>query len=216
MLHLPPLSSVYLPSTSIMFCSPHGFSPTSRFSPDILSSKITWTHCSFHSPEPGHLTDSFLSLSSPLHPLSSDIRGWIFEPSMIPQEAKKFFASNTLSVMSQMEDFPCIMDGLLHPSCLHPVPDSSSSNHERMNGYSSCLLWILSDLLSGSFIHAVPRHEVPGELEVAYSPVQLQDAGVYYARYIGGNTFTSAYTRLIVRRKLLCLDLYFKIILWWS
>ncbi|XP_019372578.1 PREDICTED: angiopoietin-1 receptor [Gavialis gangeticus] len=53
---------------------------------------------------------------------------------------------------------------------------------------------------NGSFIHSVPRHEVPGELEVSYSSVQLQDAGVYYARYIGGNTFTSAYTRLIVRR----------------
>ncbi|XP_065519980.1 angiopoietin-1 receptor isoform X2 [Lathamus discolor] len=53
---------------------------------------------------------------------------------------------------------------------------------------------------NGSFIHSVPRHEVPGELEVSYSQVQPQDAGVYSARYIGGNLFTSAYTRLIVRR----------------
>ncbi|XP_062455142.1 angiopoietin-1 receptor isoform X2 [Rhea pennata] len=53
---------------------------------------------------------------------------------------------------------------------------------------------------NGSFIHSVPRHEVPGELEVSCSHVQPQDAGVYSARYIGGNLFTSAYTRLIVRR----------------
>ncbi|KAM9138440.1 angiopoietin-1 receptor isoform 8-T8 [Pangshura tecta] len=53
---------------------------------------------------------------------------------------------------------------------------------------------------NGSFIHSVPRHEVPNVLEVTYSEVLLQDAGVYSARYIGGNTFTSAYTRLIVRR----------------
>ncbi|KAI6058481.1 Angiopoietin-1 receptor [Aix galericulata] len=53
---------------------------------------------------------------------------------------------------------------------------------------------------NGSFIHSVPRHEVPGELEVSYPHVQPQDAGVYSARYIGGNLFTSAYTRLIVRR----------------
>ncbi|XP_039589193.1 angiopoietin-1 receptor isoform X2 [Passer montanus] len=53
---------------------------------------------------------------------------------------------------------------------------------------------------NGSFIHSVPRHEVPGELEVSYTQVQPQDAGVYSARYIGGDRFTSAYTRLIVRR----------------
>ncbi|XP_005061162.1 PREDICTED: angiopoietin-1 receptor isoform X2 [Ficedula albicollis] len=53
---------------------------------------------------------------------------------------------------------------------------------------------------NGSFIHSVPRHEVPGELEVSYPQVQPQDAGIYSARYIGGNLFTSAYTRLIVRR----------------
>ncbi|NXT14705.1 TIE2 protein, partial [Prunella fulvescens] len=53
---------------------------------------------------------------------------------------------------------------------------------------------------NGSFIHSVPRHEVPGELEVSYPQVQPQDAGVYSARYIGGNLFTSAYTRLIVTR----------------
>ncbi|XP_017941635.1 angiopoietin-1 receptor isoform X2 [Manacus vitellinus] len=53
---------------------------------------------------------------------------------------------------------------------------------------------------NGSFIHSVPRHEVPGELEVSYPQVQPHDAGVYSARYIGGNLFTTAYTRLIVRR----------------
>nr|XP_014431078.1 angiopoietin-1 receptor isoform X3 [Pelodiscus sinensis] len=53
---------------------------------------------------------------------------------------------------------------------------------------------------NGSFFHSVPRHEVPNVLEVTYSQAQLQDAGVYSARYIGGNHFTSAYTRLIVRR----------------
>ncbi|XP_064355999.1 angiopoietin-1 receptor-like isoform X1 [Dromaius novaehollandiae] len=55
---------------------------------------------------------------------------------------------------------------------------------------------------NGSFIHSVPRHEVPGELQVSYSQVQPQDAGIYSARYIGGNLFTSAYTRLIVRLSL--------------
>ncbi|XP_050185320.1 angiopoietin-1 receptor isoform X1 [Myiozetetes cayanensis] len=50
---------------------------------------------------------------------------------------------------------------------------------------------------NGSFIHSVPRHEVPGELEVSYPQVQPHDAGVYSARYIGGNLFTTAYTRLI-------------------
>uniref|UniRef100_A0A674KDY3 receptor protein-tyrosine kinase n=1 Tax=Terrapene triunguis TaxID=2587831 RepID=A0A674KDY3_9SAUR len=54
---------------------------------------------------------------------------------------------------------------------------------------------------NGSFIHSVPRHEVPNVLEVTCSEALLQDAGVYSARYIGGNTFTTAYTRLIVRRK---------------
>ncbi|XP_056370824.1 angiopoietin-1 receptor isoform X2 [Oenanthe melanoleuca] len=53
---------------------------------------------------------------------------------------------------------------------------------------------------NGSFIHSVPRHEVPGELEVSYPQVQPQDAGIYSARYIGGSPLTSAYTRLIVRR----------------
>ncbi|XP_026502253.1 angiopoietin-1 receptor [Terrapene carolina triunguis] len=52
---------------------------------------------------------------------------------------------------------------------------------------------------NGSFIHSVPRHEVPNVLEVTCSEALLQDAGVYSARYIGGNTFTTAYTRLIVR-----------------
>ncbi|KAM6182375.1 angiopoietin-1 receptor isoform 4-T4 [Erethizon dorsatum] len=53
---------------------------------------------------------------------------------------------------------------------------------------------------NGSFIHSVPRHEVPDILEVRLPHAQPQDAGVYSARYIGGNLFTSAFTRLIVRR----------------
>ena len=53
----------------------------------------------------------------------------------------------------------------------------------------------------GSFIHSVPRHEVPDILEVHLPHAQPQDAGVYSARYIGGNLFTSAFTRLIVRSK---------------
>ncbi|XP_041507718.1 angiopoietin-1 receptor isoform X2 [Microtus oregoni] len=53
---------------------------------------------------------------------------------------------------------------------------------------------------NGSFIHSVPRHEVPEILEVNLPHAQPQDAGVYSARYIGGNLFTSAFTRLIVRR----------------
>ncbi|XP_035877422.1 angiopoietin-1 receptor isoform X3 [Phyllostomus discolor] len=53
---------------------------------------------------------------------------------------------------------------------------------------------------NGSFIHSVPRHEVPDILEVHLPHAQPQDAGVYSARYIGGNLFTSAFTRLIVRR----------------
>jgi hypothetical protein len=56
-------------------------------------------------------------------------------------------------------------------------------------------------LLPGSFIHSVPRHEVPDILEVHLPHAQPQDAGVYSARYIGGNLFTSAFTRLIVRSK---------------
>lgn len=55
--------------------------------------------------------------------------------------------------------------------------------------------------LTGSFIHSVPRHEVPDILEVQVPHAQPQDAGVYSARYIGGNLFTSAFTRLIVRSK---------------
>ncbi|XP_074062267.1 angiopoietin-1 receptor isoform X2 [Macrotis lagotis] len=53
---------------------------------------------------------------------------------------------------------------------------------------------------NGSFIHSVPKHEVPDMLEVNVMNTQPQDAGVYSARYIGGNLFTSAFTRLIVRR----------------
>ncbi|XP_053159370.1 angiopoietin-1 receptor [Hemicordylus capensis] len=53
---------------------------------------------------------------------------------------------------------------------------------------------------NGTFIYSALKHEVLTLLEVPLFLVQLQDAGVYSARYIGGNPFTSAYTRLIVRR----------------
>lgn len=72
-----------------------------------------------------------------------------------------------------------------------------------VKGWMDVLLYydVCYVLLSGTFIHSVPRHEVPNVLEVTRSQAELQDAGVYSARYIGGSTFTSAYTRLIVRRK---------------
>ncbi|XP_032155903.1 angiopoietin-1 receptor isoform X3 [Sapajus apella] len=53
---------------------------------------------------------------------------------------------------------------------------------------------------NSSFIHSVPRHEIPDILEINLPHAQPQDAGVYSARYIGGNLFTSSFTRLIVRR----------------
>ncbi|KAM4709706.1 angiopoietin-1 receptor [Discoglossus pictus] len=53
---------------------------------------------------------------------------------------------------------------------------------------------------NGSFIHAVPKHEVPHSLEFPLANVQLKDAVVYSVRYIGGNHFNTAFTRLIVRR----------------
>ncbi|XP_035163244.1 angiopoietin-1 receptor isoform X4 [Callithrix jacchus] len=53
---------------------------------------------------------------------------------------------------------------------------------------------------NSSFIHSVPRHEIPDILEINLPYAQPQDAGVYSARYIGGNLFTSSFTRLIVRR----------------
>lgn len=65
----------------------------------------------------------------------------------------------------------------------------------------SVTIVLRSPLLPGSFIHSVPRHEVPDILEVHLPHAQPQDAGVYSARYIGGNLFTSAFTRLIVRSK---------------
>uniref|UniRef100_A0A8I3WEL1 Angiopoietin-1 receptor n=1 Tax=Callithrix jacchus TaxID=9483 RepID=A0A8I3WEL1_CALJA len=52
---------------------------------------------------------------------------------------------------------------------------------------------------NSSFIHSVPRHEIPDILEINLPYAQPQDAGVYSARYIGGNLFTSSFTRLIVR-----------------
>ncbi|XP_033869556.3 angiopoietin-1 receptor-like [Acipenser ruthenus] len=53
---------------------------------------------------------------------------------------------------------------------------------------------------NGSFIHSVLRDEVHPTLVYSFSSVQLQDAGLYAARYIGGTIFTSALTRLIVRK----------------
>ncbi|XP_077777242.1 angiopoietin-1 receptor [Podarcis muralis] len=53
---------------------------------------------------------------------------------------------------------------------------------------------------NGSFISSVLRHEVPEVLKVSLQNDQTQDSAVYSVRYIGGSHFTSAYTRLIVRR----------------
>nr|XP_060618449.1 angiopoietin-1 receptor [Anolis sagrei ordinatus] len=53
---------------------------------------------------------------------------------------------------------------------------------------------------NGTFIYSVLRQEVPKLLKYSISQVSVQDAAVYSARYIGGNHFTAAYTRLIVRR----------------
>ncbi|XP_066474655.1 angiopoietin-1 receptor [Tiliqua scincoides] len=52
---------------------------------------------------------------------------------------------------------------------------------------------------NGTFIYSVLK-QVPELLEVPLHQVQLHDTGVYSTRYIGGNHFTSGYTRLIVRR----------------
>uniref|UniRef100_A0A2K5RQS0 TEK receptor tyrosine kinase n=1 Tax=Cebus imitator TaxID=2715852 RepID=A0A2K5RQS0_CEBIM len=62
------------------------------------------------------------------------------------------------------------------------------------------LLMVVIKRFEGSFIHSVPRHEIPDILEINLPYAQPQDAGVYSARYIGGNLFTSSFTRLIVRR----------------
>lgn len=52
-----------------------------------------------------------------------------------------------------------------------------------------------------SFLHSVPKHEVPPLLEYSITNVQPSDASTYLVRYIGGNHFNTALTRLIVRRK---------------
>ncbi|XP_058026593.1 angiopoietin-1 receptor isoform X2 [Ahaetulla prasina] len=52
---------------------------------------------------------------------------------------------------------------------------------------------------NGTFIYSVLKR-VPELLTIPLSSVHLDNAGVYSARYIGGSHFTSAYTRLIVRR----------------
>ncbi|XP_018412033.1 PREDICTED: angiopoietin-1 receptor isoform X1 [Nanorana parkeri] len=51
-----------------------------------------------------------------------------------------------------------------------------------------------------SFFHSVPKHEVPPLLEHTIMNVEPNDASVYLVRYIGGNHFNTAITRLIVRR----------------
>uniref|UniRef100_A0A8C6XVV6 EGF-like domain-containing protein n=1 Tax=Naja naja TaxID=35670 RepID=A0A8C6XVV6_NAJNA len=52
---------------------------------------------------------------------------------------------------------------------------------------------------NGTFIYSVLK-QVPELLTIPLPSVHLDNAGVYSARYIGGSHFTSAYTRLIVRR----------------
>uniref|UniRef100_A0A670ZBM4 receptor protein-tyrosine kinase n=1 Tax=Pseudonaja textilis TaxID=8673 RepID=A0A670ZBM4_PSETE len=52
---------------------------------------------------------------------------------------------------------------------------------------------------NGTFIYSVLKR-VPELLTIPLPSVHLDNAGVYSARYIGGSHFTSAYTRLIVRR----------------
>ncbi|KAJ6669480.1 hypothetical protein lerEdw1_000028 [Lerista edwardsae] len=52
----------------------------------------------------------------------------------------------------------------------------------------------------GTFIYSVLK-QVPELLEVPLHQVQLHDTGVYSTRYIGGNHFTSGYTRLILVEK---------------
>ncbi|KAM4809528.1 angiopoietin-1 receptor [Rhinophrynus dorsalis] len=51
-----------------------------------------------------------------------------------------------------------------------------------------------------SFVHTVPKHEVPNLLEFSFTNVQPKDAGVYTVKYMGGTHFNTAITRLIVRR----------------
>ncbi|XP_069487022.1 angiopoietin-1 receptor [Ambystoma mexicanum] len=51
-----------------------------------------------------------------------------------------------------------------------------------------------------TFIHSVVKHEVSELLELYLYNVQPKDAAMYTAKYIGGNYFNSAITRLIVRR----------------
>ncbi|XP_040273111.1 angiopoietin-1 receptor isoform X2 [Bufo bufo] len=53
---------------------------------------------------------------------------------------------------------------------------------------------------NNSFLHSVPKHEVPPLLEYSITNVQPSDASTYLVRYIGGNHFNTALTRLIVRR----------------
>uniref|UniRef100_A0A673ZFT9 receptor protein-tyrosine kinase n=1 Tax=Salmo trutta TaxID=8032 RepID=A0A673ZFT9_SALTR len=53
---------------------------------------------------------------------------------------------------------------------------------------------------NGSFIHSVPKNEIPDILVYPVQGVKSSDAGLYTARSIAGAKSTSAITRLIVRK----------------
>ncbi|KAK6322894.1 hypothetical protein J4Q44_G00076860 [Coregonus suidteri] len=53
---------------------------------------------------------------------------------------------------------------------------------------------------NGSFIHSVPKNEIPDILVYPVHGVKSSDAGLYTARSIAGAKSTSAITRLIVRK----------------
>ncbi|KAM9519277.1 angiopoietin-1 receptor-like isoform 1-T1 [Salvelinus alpinus] len=53
---------------------------------------------------------------------------------------------------------------------------------------------------NGSFIHSVPKNEIPDILVYTVQGVASSDAGLYTARSIAGAKSTSAITRLIVRK----------------
>ncbi|KAG8455118.1 hypothetical protein GDO86_001362 [Hymenochirus boettgeri] len=53
---------------------------------------------------------------------------------------------------------------------------------------------------NGTYFHTVLKHEVPHVLELTLANVQPKDASVYQVKYMGGNLFNTAFTRLIVRR----------------
>ncbi|MBN3295529.1 TIE2 protein, partial [Amia calva] len=53
---------------------------------------------------------------------------------------------------------------------------------------------------NASFLHSVPKDEVPSTLNYSISNVQEQDSGIYTAKFMAGEISTSAITRLIVRK----------------